>query len=147
MPPPLSIKSKGERNLTQFLRTMTKHGMPLKIASSKNGYPLPWLDYEEEAVSSHGRVEALRLGRKPAGNLQIYFSIYVPQLDGWTEIQNILCQRIRVLDYCIRKKMSRIDKKQCGVWTRSNAEYRLLDCPPGHLFLFILSDWKMHNLI
>lgn len=57
--------------------------------------PLPWLDYEEEAVSSHGldyeeeavsshgRVEALRLGRKPAGNLLIHLSIYVPQLDGW----------------------------------------------------------------
>lgn len=56
--------------------------MPLKIASSKNRYPLPWLDYEEEAVSDHERVEALRLGRKPAGNRLIYFSIYLPQMGG-----------------------------------------------------------------
>ncbi|KAL0297980.1 UNVERIFIED_CONTAM: hypothetical protein Scaly_3077400 [Sesamum calycinum] len=40
--------------------------MPLKIASSKNRYPLPWLDYEEEAVSDHGRVEDLRLGPSTA---------------------------------------------------------------------------------
>ena len=55
--------------------------MPLKIASSKNRYPLPWLDYEEEAVSDHGRVEDLRLGRKPAGNRLIDFGIHVPQVD------------------------------------------------------------------
>jgi hypothetical protein len=75
--------------------------MPLKIASSKNRYPLPWLDYEEEAVSDHGRVEDLRLGRKPAGNRLIYFSIYL----RWTEIKILLCQRLRVLDDCIRKNV------------------------------------------
>lgn len=66
--------------------------MPLKIASSKNRYPLPWLDYEEEAVSDHGRVEDLRLGRKPAGNRLIDFSIYLYL--RWTEIQILLCQRL-----------------------------------------------------
>lgn len=74
------------------------------------------LDYEEEAVSSHGRVEALRLGRKPAGNPLIYFSIYVPLLYGWTDFQNILC--LNGLEYLMIAYV-----RKCHVWTRSNAEY------------------------
>lgn len=62
--------------------------------------------------------EDLRLGRKPAGNRLIYFSIYL----RWTEIKIILCQRLRVLDDCIRKNL----------------------LANNFLFFSLLMDWKMH---
>ncbi|KAK4431007.1 hypothetical protein Salat_0862700 [Sesamum alatum] len=60
--------------------------IPNTLAISTNA--LPWLDYEEEAVSDHGRVEDLRLGCKPAENRLIYFIIASHQLEVGKMVMN-----------------------------------------------------------
>jgi len=85
----------GAKDAPNIGTYMGLRGRCMPKVSSNNIYPLPWTK-KKEAVSDHGGVEALRLGRKPAGNLLIDFGIHVSQLYGRTEKENLLCQR-RVL--------------------------------------------------